>query len=218
MRQAIAAQLPGRAVTLKWPNDVLVGEKDGGPARKISGILAEVLPSDPMAVVVGAGVNTTMETVDLPVPTATAPEPDSGAPALPRTRLDIRADVAPRQADGVSAPEGWNGRLDIRNTDSGPLADDRLPLIRDNVQTAYIYLGILALDAFVYMAALNATGGPGNSTLVMSQYLFRTAFEKGQFGLASAMGVVLAVITLLFAALVFLVNRLTGGKDDGGRS
>ena len=72
MRQAIAAQLPGRAVTLKWPNDVLVGEKDGGPSRKISGILAEVLPTDPMAVVVGAGVNTTMETVDLPVPTATS--------------------------------------------------------------------------------------------------------------------------------------------------
>lgn len=93
-----------------------------------------------------------------------------------------------------------------------------LPLIRDNVQTAYIYLGIMALDAYVYMVALNATGGPGNSTLVMSQYLFRTAFEKGQFGLASAMGVVLAVITLIFAAVVFLVNRLTGGKDGGGRA
>jgi len=92
-----------------------------------------------------------------------------------------------------------------------------LPLIRDNVQTAYIYIGILALDAFVYMAALNATGGPGNTTLVMSQYLYRTAFEKSQFGLASAMGVVLAVITLLFAAIVFLVNRFTGGKDDEGR-
>lgn len=93
-----------------------------------------------------------------------------------------------------------------------------LPLIRDNVQTAYIYIGIMALDAFVYMAALNSTGGPGNSTLVMSQYLYRTAFEKSQFGLASAMGVVLAVITLLFAAAVFVVNRLTGGKDDGGRA
>jgi len=92
-----------------------------------------------------------------------------------------------------------------------------LPQIRSNVQTAYIYIGILALDAFVYMAALNATGGPGNSTLVMSQYLFRTAFEKGQFGLASAMGVVLAIITLLFAALVIGVNRLIGGRDDGGR-
>ncbi|MFS2280937.1 sugar ABC transporter permease [Microbacterium sp. OR21] len=93
-----------------------------------------------------------------------------------------------------------------------------LPQIRDNVQTAYIYLGIMALDAFVYMAGLNSTGGPSNSTLVMSQYLFRTAFEKGQFGLATAMGVVLAVITLLFAALVIGVFRLIGGKDEGGRA
>ena len=88
-----------------------------------------------------------------------------------------------------------------------------LPLIRDNVQTAYIYLGILALDAFVYMAALNPGGGPNNSTLVMAQQLFTTAFTKGQFGLACAMGVVLAAVTLLFSALVFAVNRLLGGKE-----
>jgi N-acetylglucosamine transport system permease protein len=92
-----------------------------------------------------------------------------------------------------------------------------LPLIRDNVQTAWIYLGILALDAFVYMAGLNPGGGPDNSTLVMAQQLFTTAFRKGQFGLACAMGVVLAAVTLLFAALVFVVNRLIGGKDDARR-
>lgn len=84
LRDAIAAQLPGARVTLKWPNDVLVAadaaSSDGVAAqpgasvapRKISGILAEVVPSDPMAVVVGAGVNTTMPTIDLPVPTATS--------------------------------------------------------------------------------------------------------------------------------------------------
>ena len=93
-----------------------------------------------------------------------------------------------------------------------------IPLIRDSVQTAYIYLGIMALDAFVYMQALNPNGGPDNSTLVMSQQLFRTAFTRGQFGYASAMGVVLAVVTLLFAAIVFTVNRITGGRDDGGRA
>lgn len=92
-----------------------------------------------------------------------------------------------------------------------------LPLIRDNVQTAWIYLGILALDAFVYMAGLNPGGGPNNSTLVMAQQLFTTAFTKGQFGLACAMGVVLAGVTLLFSALVFGVNRLLGGKDEGRR-
>ncbi|MFC8502758.1 carbohydrate ABC transporter permease [Pedococcus sp. NPDC057267] len=88
-----------------------------------------------------------------------------------------------------------------------------IPMVRETVQTAYIYLGILALDAFVYMAALNPSGGPQNTTLTMTQDLFNTAFKKGQFGLASAMGVVLAVLTLLFAAVVFLVNRLTKGKD-----
>ena len=35
-----------------------------------------------------------------------------------------------------------------------------IPLIRENVQTAFIYIGILALDAFVYMAALEPGGGP----------------------------------------------------------
>ncbi|GAA1436532.1 sugar ABC transporter permease [Microlunatus lacustris] len=89
-----------------------------------------------------------------------------------------------------------------------------VPLIRDNVQTAYVYMGILALDAFVYMAALNPGGGPDNSTLVMSQQLLTTAFTKGQFGVACAMGVVLAVITLAFSGLVFTVNRLLAGKEE----
>jgi N-acetylglucosamine transport system permease protein len=88
-----------------------------------------------------------------------------------------------------------------------------LPLIRDNVQTAYIYLGIAALDAFVYMQALNPGGGPQNSTLVMPQQLFTTAFTKGQFGYSTAMGVILAAVTMLFAFVVFLVNSLTGGRE-----
>jgi N-acetylglucosamine transport system permease protein len=91
-----------------------------------------------------------------------------------------------------------------------------IPMVRDNVQTAYIYMGILALDAFVYMAALEPGGGPENSTLVMSQQLFTTAFTKGQFGYACAMGVVLALITLIYAAMVFAINRLTGGRSEIG--
>lgn len=88
-----------------------------------------------------------------------------------------------------------------------------LPLIRDAVQTAYIYLGILALDGFVYAQALTPTGGPNYSTRTLSQELFSTAFVDGKAGRASAIGVSMAVITLLFAGLVFGVNRLTGGKD-----
>jgi N-acetylglucosamine transport system permease protein len=91
-----------------------------------------------------------------------------------------------------------------------------IPLIRDNVQTAYIYMGILALDAFVYMAALEPGGGPANSTLVIAQQLFTTAFAKGQFGYACAMGVVLALVTLAYAGLIFLINKLTGGTSEVG--
>ncbi|BDZ38815.1 biotin--[acetyl-CoA-carboxylase] ligase [Microbacterium suwonense] len=63
MTDAVAAQLPGHDVGLKWPNDVLV---DG---RKICGILAEVTHR---AVIVGTGVNTAMTAQQLPVPTATS--------------------------------------------------------------------------------------------------------------------------------------------------
>jgi N-acetylglucosamine transport system permease protein len=88
-----------------------------------------------------------------------------------------------------------------------------LPLVRDTVQTAYIYLGILALDAFVYMQALNPNGGPNNTTLTMSQDLLNTAFRKSQYGYATAMGVVLAAVTLLFAMIIFTLNHFTGGRE-----
>lgn len=63
MADAVADQLPGHEVGLKWPNDVLV---DG---RKICGILAEAADG---AVIVGSGVNTVMTAEQLPVPAATS--------------------------------------------------------------------------------------------------------------------------------------------------
>ncbi|MGJ9413472.1 biotin--[acetyl-CoA-carboxylase] ligase [Aeromicrobium sp. CF4.19] len=54
-------------VGLKWPNDVLVGD------RKISGILLERVETPAgAAAVVGIGINLTTTAADLPVPTATS--------------------------------------------------------------------------------------------------------------------------------------------------
>jgi BirA family biotin operon repressor/biotin-[acetyl-CoA-carboxylase] ligase len=66
MTRAVREQLrgTGHAAGLKWPNDVLL---DGG---KLCGILSEVVPADPDAVVIGVGVNTRMPRTDLPVETA----------------------------------------------------------------------------------------------------------------------------------------------------
>ena len=68
MARAVAAQVAeaGHDARVKWPNDVLL---DGA---KLCGILAEVVPGHPDAVVVGAGVNTRMTAEQLPVPTATS--------------------------------------------------------------------------------------------------------------------------------------------------
>ncbi len=56
-------EVTGVAARLKWPNDVLAGD------RKLAGILAE---SRDHAVVVGVGLNVSQRTADLPVPTATS--------------------------------------------------------------------------------------------------------------------------------------------------
>lgn len=88
-----------------------------------------------------------------------------------------------------------------------------VPSIAGSIRTSYIYMGIFALDAFVYLQGLNPNGGPGNSTLVITQQIYTTAFTRGQFGRACAMGVTLALLTFCFVGLVFLVSRLTRGRE-----
>ena len=86
-----------------------------------------------------------------------------------------------------------------------------LPQIRENVSTAVVYVGIMALDMFVYISVMTPSGGTDKSTEVVSRYLYETAFSRSQFGLASAMGVVLALVTMLMAVIVLFGTRR---KDD----
>ncbi|GAB3260820.1 sugar ABC transporter permease [Kineosporia babensis] len=83
------------------------------------------------------------------------------------------------------------------------------PYLSGSVRAAYIYIGIFALDCFVYVQALNSTGGPDNSTLVITQQIYTTAFTKADFGKACAMGVVLALITFAFVGLLRLARLAT---------
>ncbi|RPF25938.1 biotin--[acetyl-CoA-carboxylase] ligase [Georgenia muralis] len=78
-----------RRVALKWPNDVVMvdaGEEDlpgWGRDRKVAGILTEVVPGQPPAVVLGIGVNVAEERSGLPVGWATSLRLE-GAAATPQ--------------------------------------------------------------------------------------------------------------------------------------
>lgn len=83
-----------------------------------------------------------------------------------------------------------------------------LPLLWDTVQVAWVYLGIMAFDAFAIVQVLSVDqGGPDGATTVLGIEIYRNAFTYSQFGYASAMGVALFFLTITFAALTLRVTR-----------
>jgi N-acetylglucosamine transport system permease protein len=84
-----------------------------------------------------------------------------------------------------------------------------LPLLWDTISVAWVYLGFIALDCFALVYALTpGPGGPNHASDVMSTVFYRTAFSAPpQFGYACAMGVALAVFSLVLAAVQLRVTR-----------
>ena len=88
-------RIPGVAVGLKWPNDLLLRTRDG-VERKVAGILVESTldrTGDAGHVIVGIGVNVLQTAAQLPAVAPPAPQPTSlqlaGAGAMDRTQLLI---------------------------------------------------------------------------------------------------------------------------------
>jgi N-acetylglucosamine transport system permease protein len=90
------------------------------------------------------------------------------------------------------------------------LASITVPMIWESVQVSYVYLGIAALDGFTLLQAMLPAGGPDNSTQVVAQYLYESAFTDGRFGYASAIGVMLCLVTLVLAVTVMRLGRNKG--------
>ncbi len=83
-----------------------------------------------------------------------------------------------------------------------------LPLVWDTVQVGWVYVAIQAMDAFAFVhIMLGISGGPSRSGDVLGVALYRSAFNDYRFGYASALGVVLLVLTLVVAVLFLRVAR-----------
>ena len=75
--------------------------------------------------------------------------------------------------------------------------------------TTFFVTVMLTIGSFkVFDVILLLTnGGPGQSTLVLSQYIYQKGFVENQFGYASTVSVVLFAICFLVTIVQFLINK-----------
>jgi N-acetylglucosamine transport system permease protein len=83
-----------------------------------------------------------------------------------------------------------------------------LPLLRDTVSVAWVYLGFIALDMFALVYVLTPSqGGPNHASEIFASMINFTAFNRGRFGYACAMGVALGIFTMILAAVQLRITR-----------
>ncbi|MFJ3901376.1 carbohydrate ABC transporter permease [Streptomyces sp. NPDC090025] len=85
-----------------------------------------------------------------------------------------------------------------------------LPLLWDSVQTAWVYLGIVAMDMFVLVSTMTQGdygGGPDHHSETMSTVMMRNFLYFGKSGYACAMGVVMLLLTLIVSVVTLRATR-----------
>jgi len=81
-----------------------------------------------------------------------------------------------------------------------------LPCLRPTMFFVVVILTINSLKVFDLILVMT-DGGPGQSTLVLSQLIYDKGFEENQFGYASAVAVTLFFLCILVTIFQFLWNR-----------
>ncbi|MBT2658407.1 sugar ABC transporter permease [Bacillus sp. ISL-18] len=85
-----------------------------------------------------------------------------------------------------------------------------LPMLRPIILIAAILMTMFALKAFDPVVTLTQ-GGPGNSTEVLNFLIYKIGFRYFDMGYASALGYILALITIGF--VIIYMRRLVKGDD-----
>lgn len=87
-----------------------------------------------------------------------------------------------------------------------------LPVLKPILFAAFFLRGIDALRTFDVIYVLTA-GGPGTSTTTMSIYIYKAAFESGDFGKAAAAALIVLIVLLPFVPLI--VKRIASTGLEG---
>ncbi|MBM7560002.1 MULTISPECIES: carbohydrate ABC transporter permease [Marinitoga] len=87
-----------------------------------------------------------------------------------------------------------------------------IPYLKPTIITAILLRTIDALRIFSEVYVMTG-GGPGNSTLLLSLYINKQAFEYFNIGYASAMSIILIVVTLILTIILVRGNiEIDGDK------
>jgi alpha-1,4-digalacturonate transport system permease protein len=81
-----------------------------------------------------------------------------------------------------------------------------MPLLMPTMTVVMVLALIRAVQIFDQVFVLTS-GGPGTATLYLVQYIYRTAFEFKNYGLAAAASLVLAVVLLVLTMSQLVVQR-----------
>ena len=83
-----------------------------------------------------------------------------------------------------------------------------LPLLWESIQTAWVYLGIIALDGFVLVYLMTPEqGGPDHASEVIGGVIYKVSFTQAERGMGAAIGVVLFFATLTIAVMSMRISR-----------
>ena len=79
-----------------------------------------------------------------------------------------------------------------------------LPMVRNTLGTSVIVAATSMLKEFE-LIYLTTNGGPGNATLNLPLYIYKTAFTENNYSYSNAMSVLLILLGVL---IVYAINRL----------
>ena len=81
-----------------------------------------------------------------------------------------------------------------------------LPNLRGEIIVALIFTVTLALRNFD-LIWITTGGGPGTSTMIPSMFIYKKAFQQGQVGSASSLGIILTLLIFTLVSLILISLR-----------